>query len=111
MRISDWSSDVCSSDLTGRIVNRNAYQTMPHAKIFTSDVNMRFKFDTGPLSHQLLVGVDSSNYFERTRSAPDTSRRPGSLVTTIDIYEPVATGFAVLAYDLLPTKPNTHLDA
>src|SRR3546814_4251449 len=26
---------------TGRIVNRNAYQTMPHAKIFTSDVKMR----------------------------------------------------------------------
>src|SRR3546814_3660608 len=69
---------------------------MPHAKIFTSDVNMRFKFDTGPLSHQLLVGVDYSNYFERTRSASDTSSRPGSVVTTIDIYDPVSTGFAVL---------------
>src|SRR3546814_13893506 len=110
MRISDWSSDVCSSDLyidakatfrelypdvytnpsnpfidgtaeTGRIVNRNAYPTMPHAKIFTSDVNLRFKFDTGPLSHQLLVGGDYSTYFERTRSAPDTDSMPGSVVT------------------------------
>src|SRR3546814_3132599 len=82
---------------------------MPHAKIFTSDVNMRFKFDTGPLSHQLLVGVDYSNYFERTRSASDTSSRPGSVVTTIDIYDPVSTGFAVLPYDLLPEQRNTQL--
>src|SRR3546814_10961008 len=76
---------------------------------FTSDVNMRFKFDTGPLSHQLLVGVDYSNYFERTRSASDTSSRPGSVVTTIDIYDPVSTGFAVLPYDLLPEQRNTQL--
>src|SRR3546814_21042476 len=70
---------------------------------------MRFKFDTGPLSHQLLVGVDYSNYFERTRSASDTSSRPGSVVTTIDIYDPVSTGFAVLPYDLLPEQRNTQL--
>lgn len=94
---------------TGRIVDRNAYQTMPHAKIYTSDVNMRFKFDTGPLSHQLLVGVDYSNYFERTRSASDTSSRPGSVVTPIDIYDPVSTGFAVVPYDLLPEQRNTQL--
>src|SRR3546814_2300441 len=64
LRISDWSSDVCSSDL---------------------------------------------NYFERTRSASDTSSRPGSVVTTIDIYDPVSTGFAVLPYDLLPEQRNTQL--
>src|SRR3546814_17527901 len=54
---------------TGRIVNSNAYHTMPHAKIFTRAVNMRFKFDTCPLSHQLLVGVAYSNYFDQPRSA------------------------------------------
>src|SRR3546814_16737318 len=85
MRISDWSSDVCSSDLvysnplnpfldgtaeTGRTVNRFAYQTKPHAQIFTTDNNVRFSFDTGPFSHELLAGVDYSNYFERTFPAP-----------------------------------------
>src|SRR3546814_3779281 len=34
---------------------------------------------------------------------------PGSVVTTIDIYDPVSTGFAVLPYDLLPEQRNTQL--
>src|SRR3546814_7553749 len=132
MRISDWSSDVCSSDLyidakatfrelypdvytnpsnpfidgtaeTGRIVNRNAYQTMPHAKIFTSDVNMRFKFDTGPLSHQLLVGVDYSNYFERTRSASDTSSRRSEEHTS-ELQSLMRISYAVLCLNKKKTK-------
>src|SRR3546814_16247166 len=82
---------------------------MPHAKIFTSDVNMRFKFDTGPLSHQLLVGVDDSNYLERTRSASETSSRSGPVVTTIDNHDTVTAGFAVLPHDLFPTSPNNTL--
>src|SRR3546814_19278888 len=111
MRISDWSSDVCSSDLaratfrelypdvysnplnpfldgtaeTGRTVNRFAYQTKPHAQIFTTDNNVRFSFDTGPFSHELLAGVDYSNYFERTFTA-------SGMGTPIDIYNPVSSG-------------------
>src|SRR3546814_20352179 len=106
MRISDWSSDVCSSDLngdkliadhqfseavsisgraryidakatfrelypdvytnpsnpfidgtadTGRIVNRHEYQTKPHAKIYTSAVNMHSNVPTTTRSQQYLV--------------------------------------------------------
>src|SRR3546814_2619386 len=108
MRISDWSSDVCSSDLldgtaeTGRTVNRFAYQTKPHAQIFTTDNNGRFSFDTGPFSHELLAGVDYSNYFERTFTA-------SGMGTPIDIYNPVSSGVSVLPYTLLPEQRNTQL--
>src|SRR3546814_5319944 len=33
MRISDWSSDVCSSDLAGAVRQRQAHATMPHLRI------------------------------------------------------------------------------
>src|SRR3546814_16627695 len=34
---------------------------------------------------------------------------PGSVVTTIDIYDQVSPGFAVLPYDLSPEQRNTQL--
>jgi iron complex outermembrane receptor protein len=91
---------------TGRLLDRFAYQTKPHAKIFTSDVNGRFLFDTGPFSHRLLVGVDYSNYFERTRSGSGSA---ATGVTPIDLYDPVSTPIAAPDYALLPEQRNTQL--
>src|SRR3546814_2537900 len=75
---------------------------MPHAQIFTTDNNVRFSFDTGPFSHELLAGVDYSNYFERTFTA-------SGMGTPIDIYNPVSRGVSVLPYSLLPAQRNTQL--
>lgn len=94
---------------TGRTVNRFAYQTKPHAKIFTSDVNATFRFDTGPFEHTLLAGVDYSNYFERTLTASGSSADPTSGITPIDIYDPRSNGVPVLPYTLLPEQRNTQL--
>lgn len=96
--------------LTGQTLNRNAYQTKPHGQIFTSDVNARLSFDTGPLTHQLLGGIDYSNYFERTLTAfGGSAYTPG--ITPINAYNPINTGVSptVLPYDELPTQRNTQL--
>jgi iron complex outermembrane receptor protein len=87
---------------TGRVVNRSAYQTKPKVEIFSSDVNGLAKFDTGPFSHQLLVGVDYSDYRERTRSG-------FGAVTPIDVYNPVSSGVVAPAYDDLPKQRNSQL--
>lgn len=95
---------------TGRTLHRNAYQTKPHGKIFTSDVNARLTFDTGPFEHQLLGGIDYSNYLERTLTAfGGSAYTPG--ITPVDAYNPVNTGVSptVLPYDALPTQRNTQL--
>lgn len=95
---------------TGRTLDRFAYQTKPHGKIFTSDVNARADFDTGPLSHRLLAGVDYSNYFEQTLTASGGSAfTPG--ITPIDAYAPNNSGVAadVLPYTALPDQRNTQL--
>ncbi len=87
---------------SGRIVNRSAYQTKPKVETFTGDISGLAKFDTGPFSHQLLVGVDYSNYRERTRSG-------FGAVTPIDVYNPVSSGVIAPTYDALPTQRNTQL--
>ena len=95
---------------TGRTLNRFAFQTKPHGKVFTSDVNARLTFQTGPFTHQLLIGVDYSNYFERTLSASGGSAfTPG--ITPIDAYAPDNRGVAadVLPYARLPNQRNTQL--
>jgi iron complex outermembrane recepter protein len=65
-------------------------------------VNAKFDFATGPFTHQLLAGVDYSNYFERTLTA-------SGLSTPIDIYNPVSTGVTVMPYTLLPEQLNTQI--
>lgn len=87
---------------TGRRVNRFAYQTMPHGRILTSDANAKLEFATGPFTHELLAGIDYSNYFERTWTASGNS-------TPIDIYNPVSSGVTVLPYTLLPEQLNTQI--
>jgi len=93
----------------GRIVNRIAYQTQAHGKIFTSDVNARLEFDTGPFSHQLLTGIDYTNYFEQTLSVSANSANPGSGITPIDVYAPRSAGVRRLPYARLPEQRNTQL--
>ncbi|MGQ3289706.1 TonB-dependent siderophore receptor [Sphingopyxis sp.] len=95
---------------TGRTLHRYAYQTKPHGKIFTSDTNARLTFDTGPFSHQLLVGLDYTNYFEQTLGASGGSAfTPG--ITPVDAYNPNNSGVAadVLPYAALPDQRNTQL--
>lgn len=76
---------------TGRRVNRNAYQVQGDVKIFITDSNLKLAFDTGPLIHRLLVGIDYSDFRQRTRSGFGAT-------TPIDIYAPVSTGVVAPAY-------------
>lgn len=98
------------SATTGTILDRYAYQTKPHAKIFTSDLNARLKFETGMFEHTLLGGLDYSNYLEKTLSASGGSAfTPG--ITPVNLYNPNNRGVAadVLPYDRLPNQRNTQL--
>src|SRR3546814_5070186 len=75
MRISDWSSDVCSSDLSytyptdpfsvygtdGRTIGLYAEASDARMNVFSTDNNLQFNFNTGAnVEHVLLVGVDYS---------------------------------------------------
>lgn len=46
------------------MLNRSAYSVRTRTTTVTTDNNLLYKFDTGPVSHQLLVGIDYLNYQE-----------------------------------------------
>src|SRR3546814_9612619 len=82
MRISDWSSDVCSSDLltyfthytdsysnptnpyldaVGHQIGLYSDGSFARLNVFSTDNNLQFKFSTGPaIEHTVLFGLDYS---------------------------------------------------
>ncbi|OAN54804.1 TonB-dependent siderophore receptor [Sphingobium sp. TCM1] len=55
-----------------------------HGKYFRVDTNASARFDTGPLNHYLLLGVDYGR-----RSAHDTNLYDASMPYSLDLYDPV----------------------
>ena len=89
-------------DADGRMLNRNAYAIKPHIGILTSDNSLQYDFRTGQLAHQMLLGVDYSEFEQRSQSA-------FGMVTPVDAYDPVSTGVVAPAYSQDPDQRNTQL--
>ncbi|WP_312320231.1 TonB-dependent siderophore receptor [Stenotrophomonas sp.] len=89
-------------DADKRVVNRNAYGVRPDVRSFTSDNALQFDFATGPLQHQLLAGVDYSDYREEALQLDATP-------TPIDIYTPVSSGIVINGWNRLPDQRTTQL--
>ncbi|WP_282296551.1 TonB-dependent siderophore receptor [Stenotrophomonas sp. PS02289] len=89
-------------DAEKRVVNRNAYGVRPDVRSFTSDNALQFDFATGPLQHQLLAGVDYSDYREEALQLDATP-------TPIDIYTPVSSGIVINGWNRLPDQRTTQL--
>jgi len=75
-------TDPATSDPNATFVPRNIFAIKVHYRTFNSDNNIGVKFDTGPLSHRVLVGADYS-YFRQLAA------QAFSATTPIDIYNPV----------------------
>lgn len=88
-------------DEADRVVNRLAFQTNPHIRVFTNDNNLELNFATGPFAHQMLIGIDYSDFRQRSRSG-------FGMVTPIDIYDPVSTGVVAPDYFDDPNQRNTQ---
>lgn len=85
-----------------RVLDRDAYAIKPHIRIFTTDNNVEYAFDTGTFSHRLLTGVDYSEFRQSSYSA-------FGRVTPIDIYNPVSTGVVAPEYSRDFDQRNTQL--
>ncbi|MCP3730898.1 TonB-dependent siderophore receptor [Sphingomonas sp. MG17] len=64
-------------------VNRNLFAINISYKVFNSDNNLGINFDTGPLSHKVLLGVDYSHFKQLSSQAFASNQ------STIDIFNPV----------------------
>ncbi|HJU39459.1 MAG TPA: TonB-dependent siderophore receptor [Tahibacter sp.] len=73
-------------DADRRIVNRSLYATRSRIVMLTSDNHLRYTFETGPLRHEFLGGIDYLMYRQRSASASGET-------TPIDVYAPVYGNF------------------
>lgn len=89
-------------DDDNRILNRNAFGTKPRINILTTDNAAELNFATGPLAHQLLAGVDYTNFDQSSSSA-------SGQVTPIDLFNPVSEGVVFPEFQADPDQQNTQL--
>jgi len=80
-------------DPSRRTVERYIFSRETSKDSFTSDSNVELKFDTGPVLHKTLLGVDYRGLNERARSGSGYDTAP------FDLYAPVYNG--VVAPDLV----------
>src|SRR3546814_17785499 len=79
MRISDWSSDVCSSDLVAGSRDRRAFVDLPF-RLYAGDPNW-----VPPLKSEVagLISPKSNPWFEHARAAFFLAERDGRIVGRI----------------------------
>lgn len=75
-----------------RILSRSLFNTHYRLRKLGTDNNVLVSFETGPLSHRVLAGID----YQRDRV---TGGFAAADVAPIDIYDPVYTGVPALVYD------------
>lgn len=71
-------------DSQQRMLNRAGYFWKHHTQILATDQNLLGNFATGPVSHQLLVGLDYMRYRDSGSGIDDYTE-----LAPIDVYDPV----------------------
>lgn len=76
-----------------RIIGRYAEISRPEVDMWTADQHAEGSFVTGPVRHQLLVGLDALHFRQNERFVYDEPQHLGGGVPPIDVYDPVYTGY------------------
>lgn len=82
-----WAADPVNQRVLGRI----AWATLTDTKLLTLDQNLLAKFGTGPVEHELLVGLDVARYSKHGSTAYGSGG-------TIDAYAPDYSGYTPPPY-------------
>ena len=72
-----------------RLLDRDGYFYNVSSRIFAADQNLQGRFDTGPVQHRVLAGLDLLRYRFGQYRASDSSDEPGSLMRPFDPFSPV----------------------
>ncbi|MEG6509498.1 TonB-dependent siderophore receptor [Methyloligella sp. 2.7D] len=90
-------------DPARRTVTRYSYSSHPTTHVFNSDTNLIADFNTGPITHKLLTGVDYTHFTERN------SAGYGYVATPFDLYSPVYNnGFTPPPLSYVPESGTTQ---
>jgi iron complex outermembrane recepter protein len=84
-----WAGDPVNQRLFGRFADA----TLNKTRLFTADQNVLATFDTGPVKHEVLAGLDVARYKKASQAAFDAPIYAGGTVPLIDAYAPVYGNF------------------
>ena len=76
-----------------RVMGRFAFSEDRRARVWGTDTSLERHLQTGPLAHQLLVGLEYARHREHSESSADFPVGFGGGVPDIDIYDPVYTPY------------------
>jgi iron complex outermembrane receptor protein len=88
-------------DASQRVMNRIAFLDLRRNNLVATDQHFEGRFATGPVSHQLLVGVDALSFDEK-------SSRAGGAPAPIDVFDPIYTSFTPTPYVNNPDSNTRH---
>ena len=71
-----------------RVLGRYAYFEDRRSKVWGSDTHLEYRFTSGGLQHQLLLGVDYARHRSTAESAFDFPVGLGGTVPDIDVFDP-----------------------
>jgi iron complex outermembrane receptor protein len=86
-----WAEDPVNQRILGRYVDA----TSTRAKMLAADQHVQGDFATGSVQHKLLAGVDVARYRKETKSFFDAPAALGGTAPSIDVYNPVYTGYSL----------------
>ncbi|MDS1140230.1 TonB-dependent siderophore receptor [Pusillimonas sp. SM2304] len=95
-----WAGDPVNKRLFGRYADA----TLTKVNMLTADQHLAGKFDTGAVSHQMLLGFDLAYAREEKQSGFDAPVYLGGSVPLIDAYNPVYGNFTPPAMSDDPTS-------
>lgn len=92
-----------------REIGRYAFVDQPEVRLWTADQSLEGRFDNGAVGHRLLVGLDGVDFTQTGRSASDAPEHLGGGVPSIDVYDPVPTGYTLTGLTEDPKEGQQQL--
>lgn len=92
-----------------REIGRIAWLSNPNVRMVTADQHLVGTLATGPVRHELLVGVDAVRFRQTSRSAYDFAQHLGGGVPSLDVYDPVYTGYTPPPLTADPKQVQEHV--
>jgi len=92
-----------------RVLGRYGYFENRRAKVWSNDTHLEYRFGSGALQHQLLLGVDYARHRSTAESAFDFPVGLGGTVPDIDVFDPQYPPYAPPSLTDEPQGALSHL--
>ncbi len=92
-----------------RVVGRSGWFEDRRSRVWGSDTHLEYQFATGPLQHQVLLGLDYARHRSTAENAFDRPMGLGGTVPNIDVFDPQYPPYTPPALTGVPRSTLSHV--